>query len=239
MTDSLFSYFICRSSPGTRLWSFPRAPSLSFTYSFSDCLILRTLLISAEHDSIKRNNKTYKYILYAYHIIWSWNSKQLTTFLVSLWEVCFYFIYCRFSLGVKEIVKTKESFLQRHQLPSAPSGHYWCIVGTAWWGQWLATNNEAGGQHKGHAHCMMGKSRGGSRCCHRGHTGGERETADVSLSISISDGFVLCLATGEKRQQLYLLLTERVKIHHSRFVSFYKFSSIPATNTPPNFFLTL
>lgn len=131
-------------------------------------------------------------------------------FLILLWEfwLCFYLIYCRFPLGVREVVKTKEPFLQRHQLPSAPSAHYWCIVGTAWRGQWLAVNNEAGGQHKGHAHRMMGKSRGGSRCCHRGHTGGERETADVSLSISASDGFVLCRATGKKRQKLQLLTGE-------------------------------
>lgn len=34
--------------------------------------------------------------------------------------------------------------------------------------------------------------------------GGERDTADVSLSISGPDGCVLCLATGETRRRLYL-----------------------------------
>lgn len=58
---------------------------------------------------------------------------------------CFYFVYCHLSLGVKAVVKAK-SFLQRHQLqlPSAPSGYYWCIVGTAWQGQWLARTMKLG-----------------------------------------------------------------------------------------------
>lgn len=96
----------------------------------------------------------------------------------------------------------------------APSGHHWCIVGTAWWGQWLARTIKLGGLHKGHAHCMMGKCNGGSRCCHRGPRGGEREgeTADVSLPLSsCRSAEMLCLRlfeAGKRRQQPYLLLNK-------------------------------
>lgn len=96
----------------------------------------------------------------------------------------------------------------------APSGHHWCIVGTAWWGQWLARTIKLGGLHKGHAHCMMGKCNGGSRCCHRGPRGGEREgeMADVSLPLSsCRSAEMLCLRlfeAGKRRQQPYLLLNK-------------------------------
>ncbi len=142
---------------------------------------------------------------------------------------CFYFVYCHFSLGVKAVVKM-ESFLQRHQLPSAPSGHYWCIVGTAWRGQWLVRTMKLGGRggeeggatqrtrplHDGKE--QRRKQMLPQRTHRRGES--ERETADVSLSLSLSvwcAGFVFSSsAAGKKRQQLYLLLTERCFVQSSR-----------------------
>lgn len=76
----------------------------------------------------------------------------------------------------------------------------------------MARTIKLGGQHKGHAHCMMGKCNGGSRCCHRGPRGGEREgeTADVSLPLSSCRSVeLLCVRlfeAGKRGQQPYLLL---------------------------------
>lgn len=224
MTDSLFSYFICRTSPGTGLWSFPRAPFLSFTWSFSSSSLSLSFSQSFVPVLFMSGNQLY-WIALLFVCCLGFGGlhcesepMQPSSFLPSLWigvSALFLFVFCLLSPlpgGWRHCV---DGVIPSDTPASpAPSGHHWCIVGTAWWGQWLARTIKLGGLHKGHAHCMMGKCNGGSRCCHRGPRGGEREveTADVSLPLSSCRlAEMLCLwlfEAGKRRQQPYLLLNK-------------------------------
>lgn len=113
------------------------------------------------------------------------------------------------------MVVKPESFLQRHQLPSAPSGHYWCIVGTAWRGQWLARTMKLGATQRTRPLHDGKEQRRKQMLPQRTHRRGERERELeierhlLSLSLSGWVRFVFySSAAGEKTQQLYLHLAE-------------------------------
>lgn len=61
----------------------------------------------------------------------------------------------------------------------------------------------------------MGKSSRGSRCCHRGPTGGEgerdRDMADVSLSLSLK-ALLYFFASGEKKTEVLPAFFDRITI---------------------------